>query len=442
MNKSINKPRVVIVGGGFGGLNAAKKLGNKNVEVKLIDRKNHFIFQPLLYQVASSVLSPGEISTPIRRALNRYRNMEVLLGEVTGFDLNNKLVKLKDNAEIPFDYLIVGAGARHSYFGHNEWEEDAPGLKTIDDAIEIRRRIFLAFELAERDAILTGTHRPLVFAVVGGGPTGVELAGAIAGIAREALAGDFKAIDTKRARILLFEGMPRLLTSFPEDLSQSAEKQLRDLGVEVFTNTLVEEVNPGKIKVGEKWIECSLAIWATGVAASPLGKLLGGETDGAGRVPVNPDLSIPSHQNIFVVGDLSSLQDTNGVLVPGVAGAAIQEGENAAENILLDLSGKSRKAFKYVDKGSMATIGRNKAIAKFGNWHYTGFVAWLMWLFVHIVLLAGFRNRLAVLSEWAWAYFTRDSAARLITGEAKDLPISNNSFLKAPNSTLGTKSLS
>jgi NADH dehydrogenase len=442
MNKSINKPRVVIVGGGFGGLNAAKKLGNKNVEVKLIDRKNHFIFQPLLYQVASSVLSPGEISTPIRRALNRYRNMEVLLGEVTGFDLNNKLVKLKDNAEIPFDYLIVGAGARHSYFGHNEWEEDAPGLKTIDDAIEIRRRIFLAFELAERDAILTGTHRPLVFAVVGGGPTGVELAGAIAGIAREALAGDFKAIDTKRARILLFEGMPRLLTSFPEDLSQSAEKQLRDLGVEVFTNTLVEEVNPGKIKVGEKWIECSLAIWATGVAASPLGKLLGGETDGAGRVPVNPDLSIPSHQNIFVVGDLSSLQDTNGVLVPGVAGAAIQEGENAAENILLDLAGKSRKAFKYVDKGSMATIGRNKAIAKFGNWHYTGFVAWLMWLFVHIVLLAGFRNRLAVLSEWAWAYFTRDSAARLITGEAKDLPISNNSFLKAPNSTLGTKSLS
>jgi NADH dehydrogenase len=368
--------------------------------------------------------------------------MEVLLGEVTGFDLNNKLVKLKDNAEIPFDYLIVGAGARHSYFGHNEWEEDAPGLKTIDDAIEIRRRIFLAFELAERDAILTGTHRPLVFAVVGGGPTGVELAGAIAGIAREALAGDFKAIDTKRARILLFEGMPRLLTSFPEDLSQSAEKQLRDLGVEVFTNTLVEEVNPGKIKVGEKWIECSLAIWATGVAASPLGKLLGGETDGAGRVPVNPDLSIPSHQNIFVVGDLSSLQDTNGVLVPGVAGAAIQEGENAAENILLDLAGKSRKAFKYVDKGSMATIGRNKAIAKFGNWHYTGFVAWLMWLFVHIVLLAGFRNRLAVLSEWAWAYFTRDSAARLITGEAKDLPISNNSFLKAPNSTLGTKSLS
>jgi NADH dehydrogenase len=318
-------------------------------------------------------------------------------------------------------YLIVAAGARHSYFGHEEWESVAPGLKTIEDAVEIRRRVLLAFEFAEREAILTGAHQPLVFAVIGGGPTGVELAGAIAGIAREALAKDFKAIDTKKARVLLFEGSSKILGTFAEDLSASAERQLRDLGVEVFLNSFVESVEPNRIKVGGSWIECSAALWATGVDASRLGKMLDAKTDRAGRVLVEPDLSVPGDKNIFVIGDMAFLKDANDVIVPGVSPAAIQEGEFAAENILRDLRGEPRRAFSYINYGTMATIGRNKAIAEFGKWHYSGFVAWLMWLFVHIVLLVNFRNRLAVLSEWGWAYFTRERSARLITGDANEL---------------------
>ena len=420
MNQSREQPEVVIIGGGFGGLRAAKLLGNKPFSVTLIDKKNHHTFQPLLYQVATAVLSPGEIASPIRRILHRYKNIEVVLGEAVGFDTEKRLVKLADASEIPFDYLIVAAGARHSYFGHDKWEQDAPGLKTIEDALEIRRRVLLAFELAERHAILDGTHDPLVFAVIGGGPTGVELAGAIAGIAREALARDFKEIDTRRARVLLFEGSPRILGTFDEVLSKKAEEHLRELGVEVFTNSLVKEVQPGRIKVGDEWIDCSVAVWGTGVTASPLGKALGVETDRAGRVLVEPDLSIPGRKNIFVIGDMAFFKDENGV-VPGVAPAAMQEAETVVKNILRDGRGERREVFKYWDKGSMATIGRNKAIAQIGKWHFSGFLAWLMWLFVHLISLIDFRSRIYVLSEWVWAYFTRERSARLITGDAEEL---------------------
>jgi NADH dehydrogenase len=420
MNKTEDKPNVVIIGGRFGGLRAAKRLGNKQFNVTLIDRKNHHTFQPLLYQVATAVLSPGEIASPIRRILHRYKNVEVILGEATGFDKENQIVKLNDCSEIPYDYLIVVAGARHSYFGHDEWERDAPGLKTIEDAVEIRRRVLLAFELAEREALLTGTQEPLIFAVIGGGPTGVELAGAIAGIARRALVKDFKLIDTMKVRVLLFEGSDRVLGTFAEDFSRKAEKHLRDLGVEVFLNSLVKEIEPGRIKVGDEWIECSVALWGTGVMASPLGKALGAETDRAGRVLVKPDLTIPDYKNIFVIGDMSFYKDVNGI-VPGVAPAAIQQAETVVRNINHDLRNEPRKPFKYRDRGSMATIGRNVAIAQFRNWHFDGFFAWLIWLFVHVIALIDFRSRISVLSEWFWAYFTRERSARLITGDAEDL---------------------
>ena len=420
-----NKPKVVIIGGGFGGLQAAKELGGADVEVALIDRKNHHTFQPLLYQVATAVLSPGEIASPIRRILHRYKNVEVVLGEVTGFDLEKQTIRLMECTsgvcEIPFDYLIVAAGARHSYFGHDEWENDAPGLKTIEDAVEIRRRVLLAFELAEREAYLTGVRKHMNFIVVGGGPTGVEMAGAIAGIARQALAKDFNLIDTRRALVMLLEGGDRILNTFAPELSKRAQKDLENLGVEVYLNSFVTDVEAGRVKVAEKWIDCDVAVWATGVAASPLGKALGAEIDRAGRVFVQPDLTLLNHKNIFVIGDMASLKQANGQPVPGVAPAAIQMAENACANILRDLKGKARQDFKYWDKGSMATIGRSKAIVEAGRFKLTGFVAWLAWLFVHIISLIGFRNRLSVLTEWFWAYLTRERSARLITGDAEEL---------------------
>ncbi|MEO6587818.1 MAG: NAD(P)/FAD-dependent oxidoreductase [Pyrinomonadaceae bacterium] len=415
------KPKVVIIGGGFGGLEAAKALGNKNVQITLIDKKNHHTFQPLLYQVATAVLSPGEIASPIRRILHSYKNVEVILGEVVGFDLEKMSVRLHDNSEVSFDYLIIAAGARHSYFGHDEWEDAAPGLKTVEDALEIRRRVLLAFEFAEREAILTGRHEPLNFVVVGGGATGVELAGAIAGIARMALANDFKAIDTRKARVVLYEGGDRILNAFSPDLSEHAKKDLEGLGVEVQLNTLVTDLKDGNVMVGGKWIECDVAIWATGVAASFLGKELGVETDKAGRVLVEKDLSVSKHKNIFVIGDMVNLTQENGKPVPGVAPAAIQMADTAAENILNDLNKKPRKDFKYWDKGSMATIGKSKAIVEAGRFKLTGFLAWLAWLFVHVISLIGFKNRLYVLSEWFWAYLTRERSARLITGDAEEL---------------------
>jgi NADH:ubiquinone reductase (H+-translocating) len=416
-----DKPRVIIIGGGFGGLWAARALAKKPVEVTLIDRKNHHVFQPLLYQVATAVLSPGEIAQPIRRILHKYKNIEVILGEAVGFDKENNRVELAGDSAIDYDYLLVAAGARHSYFGHDEWERTAPGLKTLEDAVEIRRRVLLAFELAEREAYLTGKQRQLNFVVVGGGPTGVELAGAIADIARQALAIDFKAIDTRKAHVALYEGSDAILGTFGHDLSDSAKSQLESLGVDVFLNSFVTDVEPGRIKVGDKWINADVVLWATGVAASPLGKALGVATDKAGRVLVEPDLTLKNFPNIFVIGDMASLKQENGEPVPGVSPAAMQMGTAAAQNILRDLKGEPRQNFVYWDKGTMATIGRKKAIAQLAGMKFRGFIAWMMWLFLHVFFLIGFRNRLAVMFDWFWAYLTRERSARLITGDAEEL---------------------
>ena len=414
-------PRVVIIGGGFGGLWAAKELANEPVEVTLIDRKNHHVFQPLLYQVATAVLSPGEIATPIRRILHYAKNIKVILGEVVDFEINGNSLILDDGSVVTYDYLVVAAGARHAYFGHDDWEVSAPGLKTIEDAVEIRRRVLLVFELAERKAALSGNLDPLTFVVVGGGPTGVELAGAIAGIAREALAKDFKTIDTRTAKVVLFEGSDRVLGTFPPDLSESAKQQLEDLGVDVRLNSFVTDIKPGKVKVGEEWIDCDVVLWATGVAASPLGRRMGVETDKAGRVLVEPDLTIPERNNVFVIGDMASIKQEDGTPVPGVSPAAMQMGTATAQNILADVKGRKRKNFKYIDKGSMATIGRNKAIAHVFGLKLKGFVAWVFWLFLHVFFLIGFRNRFVVMTEWFWAYATRERSARLITGDAAEL---------------------
>ena len=419
-NMSARK-KVVIVGGGFGGLWAAKSLTNKPVDVTLIDRKNHHVFQPLLYQVATAVLSPGEIAQPIRRILHRAKNVEVILGEAVGFDKDNNAVILGDGTRIGYDYLIIAAGARHAYFGHDDWETSAPGLKTLEDALEIRRRVLLAFELAEREAYLTGEQKELNFVVVGGGPTGVELAGAIADIARNALAVDFKAIDTRKAKVNLYEGSDAILGTFGKDLSASAKSQLESTGVKVHLNSYVTDIAPGCVKVGDEWVECDVALWATGVAASPLGKALGVDTDKAGRVFVEPDLTIKGHENIFVIGDMASLVQENGEPVPGVSPAAMQMGGATAKNILRDRKGEPRENFRYVDKGTMATIGRSRAIAAVAGLKFRGFIAWMMWLFLHVFFLIGFRNRLAVMFDWFWAYLTRERSARLITGDADDL---------------------
>ncbi|MBC7899649.1 MAG: NAD(P)/FAD-dependent oxidoreductase [Saprospiraceae bacterium] len=436
----MNNPKIIIIGGGFGGLWAAKALKNKAVDVTLIDRKNHHTFQPLLYQVATAVLSPGEIASPIRRILHSAKNIEVILGEASAFDKEGQFVILADGSKIKYDYLIAAAGARHSYFGHDDWETLAPGLKTIEDALEMRRRVLLAFELAEREAYLTGSHKPLNFVVVGGGPTGVELAGAIAGIARQALSKDFKAIDTTEARVMLFEGSDRVLGTFAEDLSAKAKTQLEDLGVEVHLNSFVTEIESGRVKVGENWIECDVVLWATGVAASPIGKALGVETDKAGRVFVQPDLTIPGYKNIFVIGDMASIKQENGEPVPGLSPAAMQMGNLTSANILRDLKNEPRKNFRYIDKGTMATIGRSKAIADIKGWHFSGFIAWLMWLFLHVVFLIGFRNRLYVLLEWFWAYLSRERSARLITGNAEELRHALH-FLEADHSETAAKTV-
>lgn len=410
------KPRIVIVGGGFGGLRAARKLAHSNVQITLIDRRNHHTFQPLLYQVATAGVSPADIATPIRWILRGDHNIEVLLGEVQEFDLEKRLVKLAD-LEIPYDYLIVAAGATHAYFGHPEWELFAPGLKTIEDALEIRRRVLLAFELAERQAASGLPPMQLNFVIVGGGPTGVELAGTLAEISRQVLNKEFDSIDPKTTRIILLEGGPRVLPAYAEDLSQSAERQLRDLGVEVRTSAMVTQVEPAAVRMGEAVLPAAVIIWVAGVAASPLGEKLGAPLDRAGRVLVNPDLTVPGHPEIFVVGDLASLKDEEGNMLPGVAPVAMQEGAFAAENIQRDLRGEPRKNFHYFDKGSLATIGRSAAIAQFGNIHISGFIAWLSWLFIHILFLIGFRNRIVVLLQWAWSYFTYERGARLITGD-------------------------
>jgi len=415
-----SKTRVVIIGAGFGGLIAARALARYPVQITLIDRRNFHTFQPLLYQVATAGLSPGEIATPIRWIMRNYRNVEVLMEEVKDFDLSRRVVKLPEG-ELPYDYLIVAAGASHAYFGHDEWEPFAPGLKTIEDAVEIRRRVLLAFELAERQAA-SGNSKgqpALNFVVVGGGPTGVELAGTLAEIARRALSNEFRCIDPRRTRVILLEGGPRVLPSYPDDLSRSAEEQLRHLGVEVQTSALVTRVEPGSVSMGETRLPAAVIIWAAGVAASPLGKKLGGPVDRAGRVLVNPDLSLPGHPEVFVLGDLAALKDENGKWLPGVAPVAMQEGRATAHNIAAELHGEPRKNFHYFNKGSLATIGRAAAVADFGKLHISGFLAWLAWLFIHVFFLIGFRNRIMVMIQWAWSYFTHERGARLITGDTR-----------------------
>lgn len=414
-SESSKSPKVIIVGGGFGGLYAAKELSNKPVEVTLVDRKNHHTFQPLLYQVALAVLSPGEIAAPLRHILRKARNVRTILGEVIGFDTVARRVTLSDGAELEYDYLIVAAGARHAYFGHDEWEADAPGLKTIEDAVAIRRRLLLAFETAERRALLTGRQDPPTFAVIGGGPTGVELAGAIADLARLGLAKDFKAIDTTKARVRLYEGATRLLGPYSEESSEKAKRQLEGLGVEVHTESMVTDVEPGRIKVGDQWVAADVTLWATGVAASPLGRALGAQIDRVGRVSVAPDLSVPGKREIFVIGDMSTMAGEDGNPLPGLAAVALQQGRAAAENILSDLRREARLPFTYRNRGTMATIGRHRAVAEIGNKKFSGVAAWLLWSVVHVFLLIGFRSRATVMRQWIWAYFTRTGSSPLIT---------------------------
>src|SRR5690349_4059437 len=404
MTQHVNRPRVVVIGAGFAGLNAAKALAHAPVDVIVVDRKNHHTFQPLLYQVALAVLSPAEIASPVRTVLRHAANTEVLLGEVKSFDLQKRLVLLDDLA-LPYDYLIVAAGATHAYFGHPEWEEFAPGLKTLEDATEIRRRILTAFETAERELFAGRTPPPLNFVVVGAGPTGVELAGAISDIAGRHLTKEFRSIDPRRSRIILLEGGPRVLPAYPEDLSASAERQLKEMGVEVRTNALVTNVEPGVVSVGQEKIPASVILWSAGVSASPLGRMLGAATDRAGRVLVEPDLSVPGHPEVFVAGDLAAARwldhagsaaksdatisdkDKTTRFVPGLAPAAIQMGRFAGRQVKRSLEGKPREAFNYWDKGTLATIGRSRAVADFGRFHVSGYFAWLSWLFIHLMFL-------------------------------------------------------
>src|ERR1700730_8319172 len=422
---STSRPRVVIVGAGFGGLTAARRIARLPVQVTVVDRKNHHTFQPLLYQVATAGLYPGEIAAPIRWILRSHSNVEVMLEEVVDFNLEQKKVITKEQV-LDYDFLVIASGATHAYFGHQEWEPLAPGLKTIEDALEIRRRLLFFFDLSD----LSNDHRneylnktaggpsgsPLQFAVIGAGPTGVELAGTLAEIAHHAMNHEFRNIDPRQTRILLIEGGPRVLAAYSEELSRKAEDQLRRLGVEVRTSHMVTRVEPSAVWVGNERIPASVILWAAGVAASPLGRKLGVPVDRAGRVLVHPDLSIPGHSEVFVIGDLAALNDANGKMLPGVAPVAIQQGDWVAQNIARDLEKQPRRNFRYHDKGSLATIGRAAAVAQIGKFELSGYFAWLAWLFIHILCRIGFRNRLIVMIQWAWSYLPYERRARLITG--------------------------
>ena len=409
-----SKPHVVIIGAGFGGLEAAKKLACKDVRVTVIDRTNYHLFQPLLYQVATAALSPADIAAPIRGILSKCGNIDVILAEVESVDTEAKKVKTVD-LQIDYDYLILATGARHSYFGHSEWEKLAPGLKSLEDAVELRRRILMAFEYAEKTADEAARKAAMTFVIIGGGPTGVELAGAIAEISRHTLARDFRHINPSEARVILLEGDPRLLAAFPLDLSESARKQLTDLGVEVRTGTRATNLAEAGVQIGDEFIPCRVKIWAAGNNASFVGKTLGAPADRVGRVIVNDDLTIPRHPEVQVIGDLASFSHQTGEPLPGISPVAMQQGRHAARNVLAMIKGRKPQRFHYWDKGTMATIGRNKAVADLKFMHLSGLPAWLAWLFVHIIFLVGFRNRLLVLIQWAWAYLTFDKGARLIT---------------------------
>jgi len=409
-------PRVLIVGGGFGGLYAARAFKRQAVDVTIVDRRNHHVFQPLLYQVATAALSPGDIASPIRWILRHQRNVEVLLGEVARIDPAASTAHLADGAALAYDYAIVSAGATHAYFGHDAWRPFAPGLKTLEDALEMRRRVLVAFERAERESDPARRVSELTFVIVGGGPTGVELAGALAEIARKSLAHDFRHFDPGSAKIILVEAGPAVLATFPAPLREAARHDLVRLGVDVRVNTMVTNVGPGFVDAAGARIAAETILWAAGVAASPLGATLGAPTDRAGRVLVQPDLTIPGHPNLFVIGDLASLNGEDGKPLPGVAQVAMQMGAHAAHNVLRAIAGQPLRPFKYRDYANMATIGRASAVGDFHWVQVKGLVGWLAWLFVHIFNLIGFRNRIVVMIQWAWAYFSYQRAIRLITG--------------------------
>lgn len=415
----LGRPRVVILGCGFAGLEAARRLRRAAVRVTILDRSNHHLFQPLLYQVATAALNPSDIAFPIRRIVRNDPHTEVLLAEAKAVDVPGRRVELADGC-IAFDYLIVATGVTHSYFGHDEWEGDAPGLKSIDDALEIRRRVLSAFEFAEREPDPDRQRPWLTFVVVGAGPTGVELAGTLAEVARKTLARDFRHINPTQARVILMEGSGHVLPSYVDELSESARRQLERLGVEVRTGSLVTAIDPDGVEVGGERIATRTVIWAAGVAASPLARTLNAPLDRSGRVLVRPDLTLPESDRVYVVGDLASIAQEDGSAVPGVAPAAIQMGRSVAENIRRSLAGKPHLPFRYKDKGMLATIGRASGVAHLGRFRFSGRPAWLLWLFVHIYFLIGFRNRLLVLIQWSWAYFTYDRGARLITGSLSD----------------------
>ena len=424
------RKRVVILGGGFGGINAAGELAKLPVDVTLVDRRNYHLFQPLLYQVALAVLSPADIAQPIRSLMRDHPNVEVLMDEALGLDLPQHRVHLKTGVQLEYDYLILATGSTHSYFGHDDWSKLAPGLKTVEDATEIRRRVLLAFELAERQMMESGTHPALNFVIVGGGPTGVELAGAISDIARLYMTKNFRHIDPSMAQVMILEGSPKLLGTYPDDLQLKAREQLNELGVKIRTGAKVSDIQPGYVMVGDERIDAVVTLWAAGVQASPLGKMLGAETDRRGGVFVDGHLNPPGHPEIFICGDLAHVEQ-DGKQVPGVAQPAMQMGRYAAKRIgrLVaasqgsDGTGKEEN-FRYFDKGDMATIGRKAAVADI-KWpfkgHWSGFPAWMTWLVVHIFFLIGFRNRLSVFRQWAWTYLTFSDGARLITG-SQELP--------------------
>jgi NADH dehydrogenase len=427
------RPRVVVIGAGFGGIYAAKRLGKLPVDVTVVDRRNHHTFQPLLYQVALAVLSPGDIAQPIRTILRDNANTEVIMDEVVGFDIAAQRLHLKSGAELLYDYLILGTGSTHSYFGRDDWSKLAPGLKSIEDATEIRRRVLLAFELAERQTLETGTHPPLNFVIIGGGPTGVELAGAISDISHLYMTRDFRHIDPSTANVLILEGSPNILGAYPKDLQQKAIEQLRKLGVQVRTNARVTDVQPGYVMIGDERMESVCTLWAAGVQASPLGKMLAealGMTyclDRRECVQVDEHLNPPNHPEIFIIGDLAHVEE-NGQQIPGTAQPAMQMGTYAAERIGLlatnPAAARTQKPFHYFDKGDMATIGRKAAVARIAwpfHAHWSGFMAWVTWLVVHIFFLIGFRNRWSVFRQWAYTYIRLQDGVRLIVG-SQNLP--------------------
>jgi NADH dehydrogenase len=418
-------PQVVILGGGFAGLYAAKGLADAPVRVTVVDRRNHHLFQPMLYQVATAALNPSDIASPIRSVLRRQKNTEVLLAEATEVEVRNRRVRFSDGGCLEYDYLIVATGAHHSYFGHEEWAPLAPGLKSLEDALEIRRRVLLAFELAEREPDTVRRHAYLTFVIVGGGATGVETAGAVAEIRRYALRRDFRHIDPGEATVMLLEGGPRLLPTYPPKLSERVKLDLRRLGVDVRTDTLVTDIQPGWVRAAGWTIPTRTVIWAAGNTASPLLKSLDAPLDGMGRAIVEPDCTIPEHPEVFVLGDAAAFNHQEGGTLPGISPVAIQMGEYTARTIIGDLAGRPRRAFRYWDKGQLAVVGRGRAVADIWRFHFGGFIAWLTWIFVHIFFLIGFRNRVMVLLQWAWSYFTYGVGARIITEEVHLPPVSS-----------------